>query len=146
MTKETIEIIARAGVQRHVAHPDITPDGISQLVEEFYGAIQQHDRLKLLFNPRLDGKWEPHLEKMKSFWRSVLLTTGEYYGRPVPVHNAIAELEEDDFALWINLFDETVDRVFDPFPRIIIKEKARRIAKSLWLARFGTPGSNPPEF
>lgn len=146
MNKDTIEITARAGIQRHVAHPDITPEAISQLVDEFYGAIQHHDRLKLLFNPRLDGRWEPHLDKMKAFWRSVLLTTGEYFGRPVPVHNAIDDLEEGDFTLWINLFDQTVDRVFAPYPRIIIKEKARRIAKSLWLSRFGTPGSNPPDF
>ena len=146
MTKQTIVITPRADIARHVAHPEITPEAISQLVDEFYGDIQKHERLKVLFNPRLEGRWEPHLEKMKAFWRAVLLSSGEYFGRPVPVHNAIDDLDESDFMQWIGLFDQTVDRIFDPFPRIVIKEKARRIAKSLWLSRFGCPGSNPPDF
>ena len=133
-------------MQRHVAHPDITPEAISQMVDEFYGEVRLHPRLGLIFNTRLDDKWPMHLDKLKAFWRSVLLTTGEYNGRPVPAHNGIAELAEDDFAIWLSLFDEAVDRVFAPFPRIIIKEKARRIARSLWLARFGNPHNQPPQW
>jgi hemoglobin len=142
----SIEITARPAIPRHVAHPDITPEAISRMVDEFYTQIQDHPRLGAIFNPRIGDKWPAHLDKLKAFWRSVLLTTGEYYGRPVPAHNGIAELEESDFALWLGLFDKTVDAVFEPYPRIVIKEKARRIARSLWLARFGTPFNQPPQW
>ena len=142
----SIEITARTNIDRHVAHPDITPEAISHMVDAFYADIREHPRLGPIFNSRLEGKWPMHLDKLKAFWRSVLLTTGEYNGRPVPAHNNIAELAEEDFAIWLGLFDETVDRVFDPYPRIIIKEKARRIARSLWLARFGTAFNQPPQW
>ena len=140
MTEDT-EARVRKG-----AHTQISADDISRLVDEFYAEVRAHPRLGPIFNTRLDGKWPAHLDKLKAFWRSVLLTTGEYYGRPVPAHNGIAELEESDFALWLNLFDQSIDRIFDPYGRIIIKDKARRIAKSLWFARFGTPFNTPPEW
>ena len=140
MTEET-EVRVRKG-----AHTQISADDISRLVDEFYAEVRAHPRLGPIFNTRLDGKWPAHLDKLKAFWRSVLLTTGEYYGRPVPAHNGIAELEEADFALWLNLFDQSIDRIFDPYGRIVIKDKARRIAKSLWFARFGTPFNAPPEW
>ncbi len=131
---------------RKGAHTRISAEDISRLVDEFYAEVRMHPRLGPIFNTRLDGKWPAHLDKLKAFWRSVLLTTGEYYGRPVPAHNGIAELEEGDFALWLNLFDQTIDRIFDPYGRMIIKDKARRIARSLWFARFGTPFNAPPEW
>ena len=37
-------------------------------------------------------------------------------------------------------------RVLKPGGRIVIKGKARRMAKSLWFARFGTPFNTPPEW
>lgn len=131
---------------RKGAHTQISPEAISRLVDEFYAEVRVHPRLGPIFNSRLDGKWPAHLDKLKAFWRSVLLTTGEYYGRPVPAHNGIAELEESDFALWLSLFDQTIDSIFDAYGRIVIKDKARRIARSLWLARFGTPFNAPPEW
>ena len=140
MTEDT-EVRVRKG-----AHTQISADDISRLVDEFYAEVRTHPRLGPIFNTRLDGKWPAHLDKLKAFWRSVLLTTGEYNGRPVPAHNGIGELEEGDFALWLNLFDQSIDRIFDPYGRIVIKDKARRIAKSLWFARFGTPFNVPPEW
>ncbi len=127
-----------------IMRQDITPPQIALMVEEFYAAIRQNERLGPIFNARLDGRWPEHLDKLKAFWRSVLLTTGEYNGRPVPAHNGISELKSEDFGLWLTLFDETIERIFANAQGTEIKEKARRIARSLWLARFGTPFNNPP--
>lgn len=134
-------------VQWPPAHQsEITPESISRLVDSFYADIRIHPRLGPIFNSRLDGKWPEHVNKLKAFWRSVLLTTGEYNGRPVPAHNKIAELESEDFALWINLFDHHIESIFEPGAQIMIKEKARRIGRSLWFARFGSPFNNPPQW
>jgi hemoglobin len=127
-------------------HPLISADDISRLVDDFYADIRVHPDLGPIFNPRLEGKWPEHLTKLKAFWRSVLLTTGEYNGRPVPAHNNISELESRNFAEWLNLFDQHIERIFEPQAQAIIKQKARRIARSLWFARFGTPFNNPPEW
>jgi hemoglobin len=126
--------------------PGITPEQISQLVDVFYAKVRHNERLGQIFNTRLDGKWPEHLDKLKSFWRSVLLATGEYNGRPVPAHNRIDDMHSDDFATWLSLFDETADSVFYQTDAAFIKEKARRIARSLWLARFGTPFNHAPNW
>jgi hemoglobin len=127
-------------------HPQFAAEDISRLVDGFYSDIRVHPHLGPIFDKRLEGKWPEHLAKLKAFWRSVLLTTGEYNGRPVPAHNNIAELESRNFAEWLALFDQHVERIFEPLAQTIIKEKARRIARSLWLAKFGTAFNHPPQW
>ena len=127
-------------------HPLISAEDISLLVDNFYADIRLHADLGPIFNSRLDGKWPEHLAKLKAFWRSVLLTTGEYNGRPVPAHNNIEDLEDHHFTQWLHLFDQHIERIFAPQAQAEIKEKARRIARSLWFAKFGTPFNNPPQW
>lgn len=126
------------------AHPTITTDQISSLVEKFYMAIGDDPRLGPIFTSRNHHHWQPHLDKMKQFWRSVLLKTGEYKGQPVPVHMQIEELESGDFSRWIGLFEKVSADCFDPAAVEIVNEYARRIARSLWLSRFGTAVNQPP--
>ncbi|MCY0094369.1 group III truncated hemoglobin [Hoeflea ulvae] len=122
----------------------ISPAEIGLLVDRFYDDIRAHPRLGPIFEERLAGKWDTHLDRMKKFWRSVLLYTGEYSGQPVVKHNALPDLQEDDFRQWLDLFEATTAALFGPptvGPIVVI---ARRIARSLWLARFGTPFNQPP--
>ena len=85
-----------------------------------------------------------HLERMKTFWRSVLLKSGEYVGQPVAAHMTIGNLREDDFRLWLQLFENTAAQVFHPEATPHVISAARRIARSLWLSRFGGPFKRPP--
>ena len=125
---------------------NISPDEIALLVDRFYGEIRQHSRLGPLFEDRLAGKWEPHLERMNLFWRSVLLYSGEYSGQPVVKHNGLPDLQEDDFRLWLELFESTTAKLFETDIAAPIVVIARRIARSLWLARFGTPFNKAPDW
>ncbi|OCW55712.1 group III truncated hemoglobin [Hoeflea olei] len=125
---------------------DISDDEIARLVEQFYSDIRLHPRLGPLFEARLAGKWDMHLDKMKRFWRSVLRHTGEYSGQPVASHNALPDMEEGDLKLWLDQFVITTGRLFPPETADPITTIARRIARSLWLARFGTPMSAPPDW
>jgi hemoglobin len=81
---------------------------------------------------------------MKLFWRSVLLKTGEYKGSPPKAHLEIGELQSTDFAIWLDMFEETSSDCFSPDAAQIANEYARRIARSLWLTCFGTPFDRPP--
>lgn len=122
----------------------VTPEQIERLVDDFYGEIRQDPRLGPIFDGVIGDHWDRHLARMKGFWRAVLLKTGEYTGRPVPAHMALPDLREDDFRIWIGLFETVSARVMDGHAAPHVNEAARRIARSLWLARFGTPFSRPP--
>ena len=133
---------------RDPVHPSITKDQISDLVDQFYKKIHDDERLGPIFenaiNTSSDGNWQPHLEKMKRFWASVLLKTGEYKGQPVVVHNGLPDLQENDFSLWLKLFASTIEDVMEKDAQIPVYESARRIAQSLYLSRFGSAGSALP--
>jgi hemoglobin len=138
-----IVITARPSQPREPA-VEISPREIGLLVDRFYRDIRTHPRLGPLFEERLAGKWDVHLERMNKFWRSVLLHSGEYSGQPVVKHNGLPDLEEDDFRLWLELFESTTSTLFAPPTARPITVVARRIARSLWLARFGTPFNKTP--
>ncbi|MEM7427939.1 MAG: group III truncated hemoglobin [Pseudomonadota bacterium] len=134
----------RAARPARPVHEDISEERISDLVESFYAAIRSHERLGPLFEEKVAGDWAPHLARMKMFWRSVLLKTGEYHGQPVPKHLAILQLESDDFRLWLDLFRQHAHERFDAEAADLIVQAAERIAQSLWLAKFGTPDNSVP--
>jgi len=147
----TNEIPVRAASAREPAHPSITPEQISRLVETFYQRVQNDVRLAPIFLQQIPGDWGPHLEVMKRFWRSVLLKTGEYGGRPVPVHAKVANqtdggLTKADFIAWLALFRQTVGEIFEPGAQPIVIEAAERIASSLWLATNGDLVATPPDW
>jgi hemoglobin len=144
MSDNVIPVTGNAS--RQPAHPSITPELISDLVEQFYARVQRDERLAPIFKKHVPGDWAPHLEIMKGFWRSVLLKTAEYGGRPVPVHVRIGGLVEDDFRTWLKLFRTTVDEIFEPDARPIVVEAAERIATSLWLATNGNLMARPPQW
>lgn len=124
----------------------ITHEQVSLLVDEFYKSIRHDVQLGPIFNKVIDGNWDQHLEKMKSFWRSVLLKTGEYKGQPVPKHNQIVGLKSEDFQKWLELFTITTNQIFDPQTAHYVMQTAERIASSLWLARNKDPFQSPPKW
>lgn len=136
----------RPAVSRTPAHPSIDRAQTEALVDTFYGRVQADERLGAIFAGRIDD-WGPHLSKMKSFWASVLLKTGEYKGKPVPAHFVMKEVVADDFRIWLEIFRETAFEVFheEDAARIAIAH-AERIATSLWMAMFATPFDRPPAY
>jgi hemoglobin len=123
---------------------DFDPIAIDRMVDDFYEKISAHERLGPIFLSRNQGDWLPHLAKMKLFWRSVLLKSGEYKGSPPQIHMAIKELESTDFAEWLNLFEKSSEKCFPMEQANIVNQFAKRIARSLWLSCFGTPLNSPP--
>lgn len=104
---------ASSPITRQPVHHSITEEQISRLVDTFYTGIQADVRLGPIFNHRVHGEWSPHLERMKEFWRSVLMRTGEYKGRPLPIHVAIEEMEPEDFGRWLTIFRPVVRDCFE---------------------------------
>ena len=127
-------------------HPTITADQISDLVDRFYATIRADESLGPIFERHIGDNWGPHLSKMKQFWRSVLLKSREYSGRPVPAHQKIDGLGTREFEIWLSHFSKTALQIMHPDAADITIELAKRIATSLWLSRFPDPRNSPPEW
>jgi hemoglobin len=113
----------------------LTPDAIATVVDTFYGRVQQDPVLGPIFARHIED-WTPHLLRMKAFWRSVLLRTGEFQrserGAPPVLHAGIADLQQAHFERWLGLFSEVLDGVLAPEPAQQWLAKAQGIGESLW--------------
>lgn len=131
---------------RIALHPTITEEQISEMVEAFYTQIREDETLAPIFANNIQKSWPEHLDRMKVFWRSVLLKTGEYKGQPVPIHQKIDGLTEGNFELWLNLFSRTAYSVFHTDAAPLVLGAAKNIATSLWLSRNKDLFAKPPNW
>jgi hemoglobin len=53
-------------------------DDIKLMVDTFYGKIREDEKLKDIFNNKIEDRWTVHLEKMYRFWQTVLLDEHTY--------------------------------------------------------------------
>lgn len=105
-----------------------SPADIKLLVDTFYTRIQQHDLLGAVFATRItDGNWQPHLEKMYRFWSTLLLYTQEYSGSPFDKHIGLM-IGAEHFKQWLELFDNTIDSLFEGDVANMAKARAHNIA------------------
>lgn len=125
---------------------EFTEANISELVDQFYDRVHSDERLGPIFSKQITGTWEEHTDKMKAFWRSILLKTREYNGRPVPKHQKLDGIKTDDFVKWLMLFRSTTYEIFEPPNAQIAIQNAENIASSLWLAMNDNPFEAPPNW
>lgn len=115
----------------------VTENMIRDLVHTFYARVRRDDLLGPIFNAKVTD-WDAHHEKICAFWSSVLLMTGRYKGRPMPMHARIENIAAMHFDRWLALFEETV-RESCPSPAAeLFIDRAHRIGKSL---EFGVAAS-----
>ena len=91
--------------------PRISEAQIRSLVSAFYTRVRSDALLGPIFEARLAGRWEAHLDKMCDFWSSVLLASGRYGGNPIQVHALIDEMTPLALDHWMTLFRETSTEV-----------------------------------
>jgi hemoglobin len=101
---------------------------VQTLVNEFYARVQADELLKDLFNDRIQDRWPLHLEKMYRFWQTILLGEHRYHGSPFAPH-ANMPLEHQHFERWMQLFTQTVDRLFQGPKAEEAKWRAARMAE-----------------
>ena len=112
------------------------PDGLDEamvksVVDAFYAKARADDVIGPVFNRVIaEADWPEHLDKIASFWSSMLLGTGTYGGRPMPKHMAIPELSDAHFSRWLKLFRETAESVCPPDIAALFVERSERIGNS----------------
>ena len=86
-------------------------DDIKVLVNSFYAKILANEILAPIFNTHIQDRWPMHLEKMYTFWQTVLLGEHTYFGSPFPPH-ARLPVTHIHFEQWLTLFKETINELF----------------------------------
>ncbi len=109
----------------------ITEESLKALVDTFYAKVRQDTLIGPVFNDAIHD-WPEHLDKLQSFWSSVMLTSGRYKGRPLPAHVKHGDrISSASFERWLALWRETTEEMLDPASAAALQEKAGRIAESL---------------
>lgn len=105
----------------------LTLEDIKLLVNSFYAKVRKDDLLTNIFNNIIQDKWQAHLDKMYSFWQTVLLEEHTYNGSPFIPH-ANLPVEKEHFDRWLLLFCETIDENFTGVKATEAKWRAEKMA------------------
>jgi hemoglobin len=109
---------------------NITEPMIRALVETFYERVREDAVLGPIFEKAVKD-WDEHFARLSDFWSSVVLMSGRYHGRPMPVHAALPGLNGAHFERWLRIFTVTAREVCPPEAADLFIDRAHRIAQSL---------------
>ena len=110
------------------------------LVSSFYDKVREDKVLGPFFNDTITD-WDAHLQHLTTFWESSLFLKTKYLGNPLEAHvkvdaehnNTITELH---FGLWLNLWFETINELFEGDYAENAKRRARKMGTFLYLKIF----------
>jgi hemoglobin len=114
---------------------------IQCVVERFYEKVRQDEIIGPVFASRIKD-WAPHLQRMREFWSSVALMTGDYHGQPMQKH-LMLPIDAQHFDRWLALFEATATELCPPPAAAHFIERAHRIAQSLELGIASSHGVLP---
>ena len=125
------------------SEPPVGEADITLLVDRFYAKVRRDPLIGPLFEDAVED-WDAHLATLRSFWSSVMLTSGRYKGNPMAAHMR-HPIRPEFFDRWLALFAETAEEVVGGDRAVRFRNKADRIAESLKLALFFQTGNRPPQ-
>lgn len=110
---------------------------INTLVISFYSKVRENEEIGYFFNNTIQD-WEKHLEKITDFWESNLFFTGSFRGNPAVAHVKVDaahnnSITEYHFGIWLNLWFQTIDELFEGEMAQRLKNNARKMSTHLFL-------------
>ncbi|MGV9003027.1 group III truncated hemoglobin [Flavobacterium sp.] len=108
---------------------------VSLLVHSFYAKIRANEEIGPFFNEMIQD-WDEHLEKLTDFWETNLFAVRKYFGNPIEAHNKVDEkfnnsIDSSLFGLWLNIWFETLEELFEGENVEILKRRARKMSTFL---------------
>jgi hemoglobin len=117
--------------------PDIaTRADIEFLLGKFYERAFADEVIGYIFTDVTHLDLKTHLPVIANFWEDLLLTSHNYNGNPVKVHQQIDKLttlNPEHFATWLMLWQQTIDTYFAGDKATEAKQRAANIAKIMML-------------
>jgi hemoglobin len=110
---------------------------IKKLVVIFYSKVRKNEDIGYFFNNTIKD-WDEHLEKLIDFWESNLFFTGSFSGNPAMAHINVDRIHnntitEYHFGIWLNLWFQTIDELFEGEMAQRLKNNARKMSTNLFL-------------
>ena len=90
-----------------------TKEDIVLMVDTFYQKVQQDELIGPIFNSRIAPEaWPAHLDRMYTFWTTILLNQPGYSGQPFEKHRDMP-IHKAHFERWVSMFKTIVDNLFE---------------------------------
>jgi hemoglobin len=106
-------------------------EDITRLLEDFYRLALVDD---LIGHHFVELDLENHLPVIIDFWDKILFGRPVYFGNPLAVHKVLSDknpITLEHFQRWVNVFEATVDSLFEGEMAANAKLRAKMIAHSL---------------
>lgn len=109
-------------------------EDIDLLMREFYSTAMSDEVIGYIFTDVVKLDLDHHLPIIGDFWDTLLFQSGRYsrHGRnPLIVHSELNQktlLRPAHFSRWLEIFRETVDRIFDGQRAEFLKFRAEMMA------------------
>ena len=104
---------------------------IDKLVNLFYERVKKDKTIGFIFNEVVKMNWEKHIPLIADFWETILLDNPVYKNNAMEVHydiNRKLPLQPEHFETWLQLFNETIDELFEGKKAMLAKTRAKSIA------------------
>lgn len=124
-------------------YQEITREGLDKLMDSFYAKVRtDKGELGEIFRDKIgtdDESWEKHKQKIGAFWGGVFLGEQEYRGAPLRAHLDLPPFPRELFSIWLNLFAQSVQQIFEaPCARQIL-QRSQAIAERFQYVLYDMP-------
>ena len=109
----------------------IDKKSVKILMDIFYEKIRRDENLGKIFNNAIgndDISWEKHKEKIGNFWLGITINEGDYVGQPLKKHLELPPFPQEFFNIWLKLFEESLNNVYNKENQDIFLQRAKMIA------------------
>ncbi len=121
-------------------HDISSREDVFLLVTSFYSKVRKDELLGPIFNSIIKN-WEHHLEHLTDFWQSNLFFEKKYKGDPMQKHVDVdtkigGTINEMHFGVWLNLWFQTIDELFEGDVAEIAKNRAKNMGTYIHINIF----------
>lgn len=113
----------------------INKENINEMVLAFYTKIlSEKNAVSQVFIDKLGADitsdvWQEHIETLTKFWAMIALQDDEYRGSPMAPHFDLG-LTREMFGMWLSMFFELIDSLYEPKLATVFKTRAEDIARN----------------
>ena len=123
-----------------------TRTDVCLLVKTFYSKVQKDEDIGPIFNNSINN-WPIHIAHLTDFWETNLFAVKKYKGNPIAIHQEVDKkanyaINVSHFGIWLNLWVNTIDQLFEGEIAVIAKHRARKMSTFLLVQMHNNKANN----